>query len=355
MPIAHYGVLVGRPLHGVPGRGTNAHYQIHVVDTTTEYRIAVNVKSQLAPSEVEYFLDEDFRHPITDLLRHRLPGFYPLGNLPASGGLDFIRGNLFDRTQMHPLPVNLPGPDDDLNDRVDRLVQAAIGEEDAFVCVFGQRWGPETVRDKIFGFLPGNGVHDIHMNQGNSGRFVNDDGVWQDGGLFVYFPSVDRWAALFLKFQSQGWHTDDATGHTIPMPAPPVPPPTPTPPVPTPPGPPPEPSPVPPGEPDLRIRIVAALVNPKGNDQGTETVTLLNATDQNQPLAGWTLANRSKAKFALSGAIKAGGTAVFTLPIDVPLSNDGGLITLLDAAGLKVHGVSYTKAQAARQGWTVVF
>jgi len=44
-----------------------------------------------------------------------------------------------------------------------------------------------------------------------------------------------------------------------------------------------------------------------------------------------------------------------TLPVDVPLSNEGGLITLLDASGLKVHGVSYTKAQALRQGWTVVF
>ena len=53
--------------------------------------------------------------------------------------------------------------------------------------------------------------------------------------------------------------------------------------------------------------------------------------------------------------IRAGATATFTLSVDVPLSNDGGLITLLDAAGLKVHGVSYTKAQVARQGWTVVF
>jgi hypothetical protein len=30
-------------------------------------------------------------------------------------------------------------------------------------------------------------------------------------------------------------------------------------------------------------------------------------------------------------------------------------LTLLDAAGLKVHGVSYTKAHAAAQGRTVVF
>jgi len=350
MPIAKYGVLVGRPLHGVPGRGTNAHYQVHVVDQATEYRIAVNVKSQMAPSEVEYLLDEDFRHPITDGLRHREPGFYPLGNLPTSGGLDLIRGNLLDRTRMRPLPVNLPGPDDDLNDKVDRIVQAAIGEEEAFVCAFGQRWGPETVRDKIFGFLPGNGIHDIHMNQGNSGSFVNDDGVWQDGGLLFYFPSVDRWTALFLKFQSQSWHTDDHTGHTIAIPGP-----TPVPPVPPPPLPGPGPAPVPPGEPDLRLRIVAALVNPHGNDQGQEMVTLLNVMDQDQALAGWSIANRTKAKYPLSGVLKAGTTGAFKLPVDVPLSNDGGLITLLDASGLKVHGVSYTKAQAARQGWTVTF
>src|SRR6185369_7218859 len=171
----------------------------------------------------------------------------------------------------------------------------------------------------IFGFLPGNGIHDIHMNQGNSGQFVDDDGVWQDGGLLVYFPSVDRWTAIFLKFQSQSWHTDDATGHTIATPAP-----VPAPDVP--PGP--EPSPVTPGEPDLRVRIVAALVNPHGGDQGHETVTLLNVTDTDQPLTGWALANRSKAKCPLTGVVKAGATVSITLPVDVPLSNEGGLITL---------------------------
>ena len=194
-----YGVLKGRPLHGVPGRGDNPHYQIHVVDDTTEYRIAVNVKSQESPSEVEYLVDEDFHHPITDALLARASGFAALPSRPDSGALDFIRGNLFDRMKMRPLPMNVPGPDNDLNEAVDRHVQAAIQEENAFVCAFGQRWGPEpATRDKIFGFLPGNGIHDIHMNQGNSSRFVNDDGVWQDGGLLFYFPSVTRWVAIFL-------------------------------------------------------------------------------------------------------------------------------------------------------------
>jgi hypothetical protein len=37
------------------------------------------------------------------------------------------------------------------------------------------------------------------------------------------------------------------------------------------------------------------------------------------------------------------------------LGNHGGTITLLDAAGLKVSGVSYTEQQARREGWTIVF
>jgi hypothetical protein len=37
------------------------------------------------------------------------------------------------------------------------------------------------------------------------------------------------------------------------------------------------------------------------------------------------------------------------------LSNQGGIITLLDAKGRKIHGVSYTKKQAEAIGWTVAF
>jgi hypothetical protein len=37
------------------------------------------------------------------------------------------------------------------------------------------------------------------------------------------------------------------------------------------------------------------------------------------------------------------------------LGNKGGSITLLDQAGLKVSGVSYTAEQVQREGWTVTF
>ena len=41
------------------------------------------------------------------------------------------------------------------------------------------------------------------------------DLIWQDGAVFVQFPSANRWAAIFLKFQSQCWETDDRRGHCI--------------------------------------------------------------------------------------------------------------------------------------------
>jgi uncharacterized protein YukJ len=69
------------------------------------------------------------------------------------------------------------------------------------------------VADHGFGFAPSRGMHNIHMNQGSpEERFRGDNGVGQDGALLIAFPQ-GRWAALFLKFQSQAWQTDDTTGH----------------------------------------------------------------------------------------------------------------------------------------------
>ncbi|WP_199902232.1 hypothetical protein [Azospirillum sp. B506] len=46
-----------------------------------------------------------------------------------------------------------------------------------------------------------------------------------------------------------------------------------------------------------------------------------------------------------------------TVPIEPPvaLSNRGGIITLLDAKSIKVHGVAYTKAKAGQPGRTIPF
>ena len=347
MPLKNYGILKGKAIEVRAGAGSSPHYQVYIVDDTTDYRIAINVQSALAPSDLEYVIDDRFAHPITALLEALKPGFTKVANKPGTSALDFIRANLFDREKMVPLPFNVPGLDNDLNEKLDSVMQRAVADEEAVVYAFGERWGPEKdKKDKYFGFLPGNGIHDIHMNQSNVGTFVKDDGVWQDGGVIVHFPSQSQWVAVFLKFQSQGWHTDDKTGHRIGATEPGI---TPVVPIPT------TPTPLPTSEdPQGLIRIVAALVNSVKSPE-VEVVTLVNASPRDISLQGWALADTQKNKQKLSGSLKSGEARAVRVDKPVALSNKGGIITILDETGLKVDGVSYTKAQASNPGWTLVF
>ena len=344
MPISRYGVLKGRPISRRLATGSSPHHQIHVIDEEgTNFRIAVNVLSRQAPSEVMYHVKSFFVHPITAIVREFPSGFRELASEPGSGALDFIRGNIVQPGMMTPLPFDLPGPENDLNEKLDQIVQRAMSDEDSRVYAFGQRWGPENKADNYFGFTPGNGIHDIHMNQGNTGGFVRDDGVWQDGGLLFEFPHQDQWTAVFLKFQSQSWHTDDRTGHTLSQPGPEDPiNPDPIEPIPT--------------EylPDGLVRIVAAMVNPKSSPE-QEWIYILNTSDRVVPLSGWQVADKQKAKMPLSGSLDAGAILKVDIKPPVALSNKGGIITVLNNDGLKVHGVSYTAKQANHPGWMIAF
>lgn len=336
MALAGYGVLSGRVVETRREGGTDSpHYQVHLVDEQgVHFRAAINVLSQQSPSQLLYLVDDRFAHPVLEALPSPGSGWTPLPPGRGAANLDYIRGNLLERAAMRTLPADAPGPDNDLADVLDLHLRRADQDPDAVAYVFGQRWGPEPgTADKVFGFLPGNGVHDIHMNQGNRGRFTRDDGVWQDGGLLLHLSAPDRWVAVFLAFQSQSWHTDDVTGHALPGPQPP------------------------PEDPGQEVvRILAALVNPSGPAPERETVTLLNASPEAVDLTGWTLADRTGSTFPLpAGPLAAGAATALVLPDAVRLGNKGGTITLLDPGARKVHGVSYTAGQARREGWTITF
>lgn len=340
MTLKNYGVLKGHVVDTLAETSLDTpHYQVHVKANGKDYRLAINVRSQEAPSELLFLVDENFQHPILPSLTALNEGFTELPSKAGGMALDYIRYNLFDHTKMRSLPHNLPGPDNDLEDILGLYVKRAQTSAGALIYTFGEPWGPETAADKIFHFKPGNGVHDIHMNQGSlpGSSFVKYDGVWQDGSVLIYFPTTNQWVAIFLAFQSQAWHTDDVTGRALVEPTPsPTPAPTPT-------------------QPDGLVRIVAALVNPIGPAPEKETVTLLNTSPNSIDLVGWQIADRMKNKQTLTGKIAAGATMVIKLQPTVQLGNKGGIITLLDAKGLKVDGVSYTGDQANNEGWTIVF
>ncbi len=215
MPLQRYGVWKGTALERRPGFGSSPHFQIRCRDQEVHYRVSVNVRSRSRPFDLLYTVDTHFKHPITEAVG-RLPwGFTRLRVEDGDPALDYVRGDLFERSRMRPLPYDKPGPNNDLNERIDEYVSRAMDDVDAPLYAFGEPWKTEKRRDRCFGFRPANGIHDIHMNQGNDVRFTRDDGVWQDGALMIHFRREDRWVAVFLAYQSQSWTTHNRTGRRL--------------------------------------------------------------------------------------------------------------------------------------------
>jgi len=206
------------------------------------------------------------------------------------------------------------------------------------------------------------GIHDVHMNQGSAGRFAKYNGVWQDGGLIIEDPDSGRLTALFLAFGSQAIHTDEQTGHSLPNSQlvaeilgydRPV-----------------DADSQIPGKPnktdiikdDRRVAIIGALINPVGPEGQPdhtgkpELVYLMNRSKEGFSLKGWKLLNRNDDAHTLSEDVwlEPGEVRAVTMG-STPLTNSGGLISLLDADGIKVDGVSYTRKDASIAGEITLF
>lgn len=215
MSLRSYGLLKCKVVNAKQERDLyQPHYNVHVRAVDENFRISINIKSDGFPSELLFYANNDFKHPITAKLRDLAYGFFT----DQAILIDYIRGDLgFDREDMKKIPHDLLGPDNDVNEKLDDYINQAIESKDIDVYVFGSKWTAEkqNEQDRIFGFQPSIGMHDIHMNQGNHDRWKKDNGVWQDGCILFHIPSKDQWVGIFLAFQSQSWNTDDRTGHAV--------------------------------------------------------------------------------------------------------------------------------------------
>lgn len=209
MPIENYGVLKGNVLDGRQERYDNTpHYQILVKgENNLKYRVAVNVMSRYRESEVLYLEVNPYKNRISHLLQKLPYGFTPIEKQKEEIGLDYVRGNLTKHYgKMVRMPHNKPGPKNDLNDFFQSYVNRAKSNNDT-IYVFGSLFGPEDKYDPIFHFHPMQGIHNVHMNQGNGRKWEEDNGIWQDGGILI--QRKDRWIGIFLAFYTQSFHTDE--------------------------------------------------------------------------------------------------------------------------------------------------
>lgn len=105
------------------------------------------------------------------------------------------------------------------------------------------------------------------------------------------------------------------------------------------------------------VRVLAALVDPVGDDPGKETVTLINTGWTSVSLEGWFLVDKMSNRFGISDVTLGGGMATTVLlpKNSIQLSNKGGEIRLVNRDGHTAHLVTYSKAQAQAEGQTIVF
>lgn len=206
-----YGVVSGTII-GHLRDADDDHYQILVNAGGTMFRVAVNVHSTLSPPDLLFQSLTSLPASLVQQLKALPAGFKKIPSKPGGLARDFVRDGLLNISKFKVVPGDTPGADNDLKDTIEAAVLAAIKAPGSIVYAFGAKWGPETKKDKYFHFLPGNGIHDIHMNQGNDKSHASEDGVYRDGCLIFAYPN-DKYRAFFMAFQSQSFNTDDKTGH----------------------------------------------------------------------------------------------------------------------------------------------
>jgi uncharacterized protein YukJ len=219
MPIANYSVLVGDPVSGKVVTGSSTHYQITMQAKGGPFTVAVNIQS-VDGSDVLYEIEEGFTPPDEAGLLALPTGMTSLKSEPSGLALDYVRSTvngqpMITREQMTLLPqLRSKGSEEErmmnrvrasaLQNAVVTLLNMTIADKDGTIYAFGSAYADSGKVD---------GIHDIHMNQGNPvNNHGGDNGVWQDGALLIHLPSKATWTAVFIAFQTESWDTD-STGN----------------------------------------------------------------------------------------------------------------------------------------------
>src|SRR5262249_49727132 len=152
------------------------HYEIHALARDEHFRVVLSL-TERNRGQLRVALRANFDHAIVDRIGAFDDGWHDITDHNLA--LDYVRGNLFKSEDIRFYrPADLKTP-------LTELMTRAAMDPAARLFAFGSGFGPENRADRYFGFTPGRGVHDLHLNQGNPAQFYRDDGIYQDGGIVV--------------------------------------------------------------------------------------------------------------------------------------------------------------------------
>jgi uncharacterized protein YukJ len=191
------------------------HLSIRIDESSDAWDTAINVGTNDADDLLCYKIAYDFHHPIMSQLAASPGGFSDLTGSSQLPALDFLRSDVLKETgDWRPSdPIDGSAQVEPVAS-LTRLMRKARDNQYP-VYIFGRK------------YTDGNGVHDVHMNQGSSGKFINNgvddhndhNDVWQDGAVLVDMGNGDV-AAYLTAFTQQlvptnGLGNPKPNGHTI--------------------------------------------------------------------------------------------------------------------------------------------
>ncbi|PVX85062.1 DUF2278 family protein [Paraburkholderia unamae] len=198
--------IVSTPQLKSTRRPHEVQYHLHFGITVNgaPWDIAVNVGTTDADDLLKYQLVFDFRHSVLTTLKSTSPGSTDLTGTDALPALDFLRSDFLAKTGAWRNSDVMDGSDQ--VEPVASLQRLLLRAQQSSLDVY------------VFGrfYSEGDGVHDVHMNQGSRGEFIHHAGddsndhndIWQDGALLVDLGEPE-WALYAAAFDQQYVPTDD--------------------------------------------------------------------------------------------------------------------------------------------------
>jgi hypothetical protein len=164
-----------------------------------QWDAAINVGTNDADDLLKYRLVFDFHHTLRNSLAAAASGYHDLTNSSEFPALDFLRSDILAETGHWRDSDVMDGTEspEPVASLARLLHQAKVKMADVFI--FGRTYT-----------TGGPGIHDVHMNQGSGGQFLNNgeddhndhNDIWQDGAVLVNLGG-EEWAGYFTAFTQQ--------------------------------------------------------------------------------------------------------------------------------------------------------
>ncbi len=188
---------------------TMTHHNLIVQANKLDYQVNIDIQSDSRANVKMFYIEQFSNELLTNLGKLGDEGLFILNQLTQTYRMDYLRSGVF---QIDYLKNMQPKPWQEISSLLDAHITCGTK-----ICILGESYDDTETRSvtpyglqlrQTHNQLPPRGIHDIHLNQGNSEPHSKDNGIYQDGAIFIETPNSGI-KAFFFMFDEQSLNIDD--------------------------------------------------------------------------------------------------------------------------------------------------